>query len=223
MFFSYRHDGWILVFRDFNSLHWYCDSSYWWCCITFRLHIRNQRQRDCHRVCGSGNEYTRYVESECLIKICLSCQFDFNDRFTLADTFASKVAAIQDKYADASVGNVTGSNAVNVFLGIGIAWTLAAFYHGFYGQQFVVPAGKWVQAWWNVDIWRTFKINSHLLSTVLLSLWRSSVPKLPLPSPSFLFVETKTLAVSLVDLKLPNTWLQLPFSYSGSSILSWAV
>lgn len=61
---------------------------------------------------------------------------------SIPDTFASKVAAIQDKYADASVGNVTGSNAVNVFLGIGIAWTLAAFYHGFYGQQFVVPAGN---------------------------------------------------------------------------------
>ncbi|MEQ2219203.1 Sodium/calcium exchanger 1, partial [Xenoophorus captivus] len=29
-------------------------------------------------------------------------------------TFASKVAAIQDQYADASIGNVTGSNAVNV-------------------------------------------------------------------------------------------------------------
>lgn len=35
----------------------------------------------------------------------------------LADTFASKVAAIGDKYADSSIGNVTGSNAVNVFLG----------------------------------------------------------------------------------------------------------
>lgn len=65
--------------------------------------------------------------------------------FDILDTFASKVAAIQDKYADASVGNVTGSNAVNVFLGIGIAWTLAAFYHGYYGQQFVVPAGKYVK------------------------------------------------------------------------------
>ena len=44
------------------------------------------------------------------------------------DTFASKTAAIGDDTADASVGNVTGSNAVNVFLGIGIAWTMAAFY-----------------------------------------------------------------------------------------------
>ena len=37
----------------------------------------------------------------------------------IIDTFASKVAATGDPYADSSVGNVTGSNAVNVFLGIG--------------------------------------------------------------------------------------------------------
>lgn len=37
------------------------------------------------------------------------------------------MAAIQDKYADASVGNVTGSNAVNVFLGIGVAWTIGIY------------------------------------------------------------------------------------------------
>lgn len=59
-----------------------------------------------------------------------------------SDTFASKVAAIQDKYADASVGNVTGSNAVNVFLGIGLAWTMAAIYHRSNGNDFVVPSGK---------------------------------------------------------------------------------
>lgn len=41
--------------------------------------------------------------------------------FFCPDTFASKVAAIQDQYADASIGNVTGSNAVNVFLGIGVS------------------------------------------------------------------------------------------------------
>lgn len=61
-----------------------------------------------------------------------------------ADTFASKVAAIQDKYADASVGNVTGSNAVNVFLGIGVAWTIAAIYHAYHGREFLVEPGKWV-------------------------------------------------------------------------------
>lgn len=46
----------------------------------------------------------------------------------MVDTFASKLAAINDDTADASIGNVTGSNAVNVFLGIGIPWTFAAFY-----------------------------------------------------------------------------------------------
>merc|ERR1711871_841731 len=35
---------------------------------------------------------------------------------SLPDTFASQQAAIQDDTADASVGNVTGSNSVNVFL-----------------------------------------------------------------------------------------------------------
>ena len=48
---------------------------------------------------------------------------------SILDTFASKTAAIQDETADASVGNVTGSNAVNVFLGVGIAWSMAAIYH----------------------------------------------------------------------------------------------
>merc|ERR1712198_625120 len=47
---------------------------------------------------------------------------------SVPDTFASKTAAIEDETADNSVGNVTGSNAVNVFLGIGIAWTMAAIY-----------------------------------------------------------------------------------------------
>ncbi len=59
-----------------------------------------------------------------------------------ADTFASKVAAIQDQYADASIGNVTGSNAVNVFLGIGVAWTIAAVYWNSQGKKFEVPPGS---------------------------------------------------------------------------------
>ena len=52
---------------------------------------------------------------------------------SVPDTFASKVAAVGDKTADASVGNVTGSNAVNVFLGIGIAWSVASIYHAVKG------------------------------------------------------------------------------------------
>jgi solute carrier family 8 (sodium/calcium exchanger) len=54
---------------------------------------------------------------------------------SVPDTFASKTAAIQDETADASVGNVTGSNAVNVFLGVGIAWSMAAIYHEAAGTE----------------------------------------------------------------------------------------
>ncbi|XP_018086597.1 sodium/calcium exchanger 3 isoform X6 [Xenopus laevis] len=60
---------------------------------------------------------------------------------SVPDTFASKVAATQDVYADASIGNVTGSNAVNVFLGIGLAWSVAAIYWASQGQEFHVSAG----------------------------------------------------------------------------------
>ncbi|XP_059810773.1 sodium/calcium exchanger 3 isoform X18 [Hypanus sabinus] len=60
---------------------------------------------------------------------------------SVPDTFASKVAASQDYYADASIGNVTGSNAVNVFLGIGLAWSVAAIYWASQGKEFQVEAG----------------------------------------------------------------------------------
>ena len=47
---------------------------------------------------------------------------------SLPDLFASKQAAVQEKYADASIGNVTGSNSVNVFLGLGLPWMIASIY-----------------------------------------------------------------------------------------------
>lgn len=43
--------------------------------------------------------------------------------------------------ADASIGNITGSNSVNVFLGLGLPWTIAATYYLVNGEPFVVPAG----------------------------------------------------------------------------------
>uniref|UniRef100_A0A8C0SN04 Sodium/calcium exchanger 1 n=2 Tax=Canis lupus familiaris TaxID=9615 RepID=A0A8C0SN04_CANLF len=60
---------------------------------------------------------------------------------SVPDMFASKAAAIQDMYSDASIGNVTGSNAINVFLGIGLAWSVAAIYWALQGQEFYVSAG----------------------------------------------------------------------------------
>jgi solute carrier family 8 (sodium/calcium exchanger) len=47
---------------------------------------------------------------------------------SLPDTFASKAAATIDPYADASIANVTGSNSVNVFIGLGLSWSIAAIY-----------------------------------------------------------------------------------------------
>merc|ERR1712168_713905 len=61
---------------------------------------------------------------------------------SLPDTFASKTATVQDEYADGSIGNVTGSNSVNVFLGIGLAWALASIYHATKGESFEVDPGS---------------------------------------------------------------------------------
>jgi len=47
---------------------------------------------------------------------------------SLPDTFASKMAATQETSADAAITNVTGSNSVNVFLGLGLPWLIAAIY-----------------------------------------------------------------------------------------------
>ena len=51
---------------------------------------------------------------------------------SLPDTFASKAAAVNEKTADNAIGNVTGSNSVNVFLGLGIPWMIASIYHAVY-------------------------------------------------------------------------------------------
>jgi solute carrier family 8 (sodium/calcium exchanger) len=47
---------------------------------------------------------------------------------SLPDTFASMAAAVGDKYADNSIGNVTGSNSVNVLLGLGLPWLIGSLY-----------------------------------------------------------------------------------------------
>jgi len=61
---------------------------------------------------------------------------------SLPDTFASKEATIGDDTADAAITNVTGSNSVNVFLGLGIPWTLACIYHS--DRKMLYPAGDLV-------------------------------------------------------------------------------
>jgi len=48
---------------------------------------------------------------------------------SLPDTFASKQAAEESTNADSAIGNVTGSNSVNVFLGLGIPWLIGSIYY----------------------------------------------------------------------------------------------
>lgn len=62
---------------------------------------------------------------------------------SLPDTFASKTAAQNSEYADSAIGNVTGSNSVNVFLGVGLPWVIGAMYwYVKYESVYYVPAGN---------------------------------------------------------------------------------
>jgi len=47
---------------------------------------------------------------------------------SLPDTFASMLAISADDNADNAIGNVTGSNSVNVFLGLGLPWIFSSLY-----------------------------------------------------------------------------------------------
>lgn len=58
---------------------------------------------------------------------------------SLPDTFASMAAARAEKYADSAVGNVTGSNSVNVFLGLGLPWVIASVW----SASFTLPEEGW--------------------------------------------------------------------------------
>jgi len=58
---------------------------------------------------------------------------------SIPDTFASRIAAQQERYGDEAVGNVTGSNSVNVFLGLGLPWVIASIYYSSKGEKYVHP------------------------------------------------------------------------------------
>lgn len=61
---------------------------------------------------------------------------------SLPDTFASMTAAKTSDDADAAIGNITGSNSVNVFLGLGLPWAIAATYWETEKKQnYQVPSG----------------------------------------------------------------------------------
>ncbi|XP_068693651.1 sodium/calcium exchanger 2-like isoform X2 [Montipora foliosa] len=61
---------------------------------------------------------------------------------SLPDTFASRSAALHDIGADASIGNITGSNSVNVFLGLGLPWVISTCYHAVKKTKYIVHSGN---------------------------------------------------------------------------------
>lgn len=62
---------------------------------------------------------------------------------SLPDTLASMTAAKTSEFADAAIGNVTGSNSVNVFLGLGLPWAIASTYHKVKNDSdYTVPSGE---------------------------------------------------------------------------------
>lgn len=77
------------------------------------------------------------------------CNADVSDNITavtfvalgtsVPDLLASRIAAKAEPDADASIVNVTGSNSVNVFLGIGLPWMCAAIY-----WEMTPPDAKWI-------------------------------------------------------------------------------
>nr|BAL41681.1 Na+/Ca2+ exchanger [Takifugu obscurus] len=121
---------------------------------------------------------------------------------SLPDTFASKFAATQDQYADACVGNVTGSNAVNVFLGIGLAWSVAAVYWKIKGGVFHVDPGSLA---FSVTL---FTIFAFLSMGVLMLRRRSAIgselggPRIPKVLTSMLFFGLWFLYILLSSLEV---------------------
>jgi solute carrier family 8 (sodium/calcium exchanger) len=57
---------------------------------------------------------------------------------SLPDYYASKAIA-QDKsitYADAAIGSIFGANAINIFIGLGLPWTISSIYYEGYRDEY---------------------------------------------------------------------------------------
>lgn len=61
---------------------------------------------------------------------------------SLPDTFASMTAARNSEFADSAIGNVTGSNSVNVFVGLGLPWVISSVYQANRHQDYKTPPGS---------------------------------------------------------------------------------
>lgn len=76
---------------------------------------------------------------------------------SLPDTLASKAAALADETADNAIGNITGSNCVNVFLGIGISWTIGAVYW----ERSTPPTEEWEKYSFNGKTFKDLYLDKH--------------------------------------------------------------
>jgi len=65
---------------------------------------------------------------------------------SMPDTFASRMATQMSPDADAAICNVTGSNSVNVFLGLGLPWCVASFYAAAREESYQTPSGNLIAA-----------------------------------------------------------------------------
>lgn len=60
--------------------------------------------------------------------------------FSFSDALASMTAARDSPYADSAVGNITGYNTVNVLLGLGIPWVIAAVHKRNNNEVYKMPS-----------------------------------------------------------------------------------
>uniref|UniRef100_T1E1A7 Putative Na/Ca exchanger n=1 Tax=Cupiennius salei TaxID=6928 RepID=T1E1A7_CUPSA len=111
---------------------------------------------------------------------------------SLPDLFASMAAAKQEKYADSAIGNVTGSNSVNVFLGLGLPWLMASIFWASKGERFLVPAGT---LGFSVGIYTA--VSLACLSIIIARRYLSALGKAELGGPRKVALSCTVVMVTL--------------------------
>ncbi|XP_066905580.1 sodium/calcium exchanger 1 isoform X1 [Halyomorpha halys] len=59
---------------------------------------------------------------------------------SLPDTLGARTVTRMERHADGALIHITGSTAVNVLMGVGLPWFVAALYHQVKGTSFIVPS-----------------------------------------------------------------------------------
>ena len=124
---------------------------------------------------------------------------------SLPDTFASMIAAKNSDYADSAVGNVTGSNSVNVFLCLGAPWVMASTYMEGQGKTFLTPPG-------NLSYSVVVFIACSLVAFVILAIRRQFVggelggPKPSAYASSAVFITLWLIYITLSIIKATAGW-----------------